>query len=60
MIFGRKLTLFPNQLSAYIYEMIETNTISSNLIGTSVIVVSLTAIILAASIYLFKNKEIVN
>ncbi len=60
MIFGHKLTLFPNQLTPYIYQMVETNTISNELIGTSMIILFLSGILLAVTIYLFKNKEIVN
>lgn len=59
-ILGHKLTLFPNQLSTYIYQMVETNSISNHLLGTSVIVLTLTALILIASIFTFKNKEVVN
>src|SRR5690625_5102003 len=59
-IIGHKLTLFPNQLSAHIYEMMETNTVSSELIGTSVIVCILIAIILLVAIFIFKYKEMVN
>ncbi|MEI3606409.1 ABC transporter permease subunit [Pseudogracilibacillus sp. SE30717A] len=60
MIFGHKLTLFPNQLSTYIYQMIETNSISNQLVGTSVIILFLCGILLFLSIYLFKNKEVMN
>lgn len=58
MIFGHKLTWFPNQLSAHIHELVITNTVSKELIGTSIITLSLTIIILFAAIVLFQRKEI--
>ena len=59
-VFGHKLTLFPNQLSTHIYQMVETNSISGELLGTALIICLLSGLLLAASIFLFKNKEIVN
>lgn len=57
MIFGHKLTWFPNQLSNYIHEMVVINKISTELVGTSIIISLLIVLILTAAITIFKHKE---
>lgn len=59
MVFGHKLTWFPNQLSLHIHELVVTNTLSKELVGTSIIIAIITILVLLASIYVFKQKEIV-
>lgn len=58
MIFGHKLTWFPNQLSAHIQEMIATNSIPNALIGTAIVILVLIAFLLFLATSLFKRKEI--
>lgn len=59
LIFGHKLTMFPNQLSTHIHELVLTNTVSNELIGTSVITIGFIIIVLFLSIYIFKHKEVI-
>lgn len=57
MIFGHKLTWFPNNLSNHIQQMILTEKVSSNLIGTSAIIGALIIMLLIASIVIFNKAE---
>lgn len=59
MVFGHKLTWFPNQLSNHIHEMLISRTVSSDLIGTSVITLLLTLVIMFAAVFIFNRKEII-
>lgn len=57
LIFSNILTWFPNNLTGHISEMIIFNEISTELIGTSTILVFLIILLLVASIFLFNKRE---
>jgi len=59
-IFSNKITWFPNNLSKHIVEMLETGTMSTELWGTSAIIVVITVILLFSSYFTFRNKEKAN
>lgn len=59
MIFGHKLTMFPNQLSNHIGEFLTTGEISNDLIGTSIILIVLTLLLLYIATFIFKRKEFI-
>lgn len=56
---GHKLTLFPNQLSNYIFEMLMTEKIPKSLWGTSAIIITCIILLFLFSHYIFKNKEVI-
>lgn len=58
-VFGQHLPLFPNQLSSHVAKMMEMSQIPSELIGTSLILVTLIIGLLVSSIQIFKQKEII-
>lgn len=59
-IFGHLLTWSPVHLSSYIHEMLLTESISSDLVATGFVTIVITIILLAASIFTFKRKELTN
>lgn len=56
-IFNHKLPWFPNNLSAHIQEMTVFNTVSKDLIGTSVILGILIIGLFIATIFIFNKRE---
>lgn len=59
-IFGHILTWSPNNLSIYIQDMLLTNKIPNDLFYTSLVTIGLVCFLLIASIYTFKNKQLIN
>ncbi|MBP1970595.1 ABC-2 type transport system permease protein [Virgibacillus natechei] len=59
-IFGHLLTWSPVHLSSYIHEMLITGSISSDLVATGLVTIVITIILLAASVFTLKNKELGN
>ncbi|WP_087975143.1 ABC transporter permease [Oceanobacillus rekensis] len=59
-VFNHILEWSPNNLSNYILEMLLTESIPSNLIGTAIITIIITATLLIVSINTFKSKELAN
>lgn len=59
MLLGHKLTMFPNQLSNHLAELIVTGTAPNELYGTSLIIIGLIIILLFAATFIFKRKEFV-
>lgn len=57
-VFGRYLLWSPNNLSQHINEMLIFNEVSMPLIATSIVTISLIAILLMSSVTLFKAKEL--
>ncbi|MDO6448746.1 ABC transporter permease [Oceanobacillus profundus] len=57
-IFGHILEWSPNNLSSYIYEMVIAGEVSSDLVATSAITIAFSLILLVASIFTFKAKEL--
>lgn len=57
LIFGYKLSWFPNQLSEHIYDMLLTGTTSTELIMTGVTTIILSFILIVCSIFIFRLKE---
>nr|WP_183072798.1 ABC transporter permease subunit [Oceanobacillus bengalensis] len=58
-IFGTYLEWSPNNLSNYIFEMVRADDISSQLVGTSIVTVAISIVLLILSIYIFKTKELI-
>lgn len=56
-VFGHTLTLFPNQLSGYLAVMLETNSLSSELLGTAAIIFGLIVGLLIAATNIFKRQS---
>ncbi|UJL47307.1 ABC transporter permease subunit [Virgibacillus sp. NKC19-16] len=59
-VFGHILTWSPNNLSSHIHEMLITGSLSSDLVATGFVTIAITIILLVASIFAFKNKELAN
>ena len=59
MAIGHKFTWFPNQLSNHIHEMVSSQSIPSELIGTATIIGIVIIVLLYMSILLFKRKALV-
>lgn len=57
---GHKLTLFPNQLSGQIGQMLATNNISKDLMIISGILLLLIVILMVVAINIFKKKEVIH
>lgn len=60
LIFGHKLTWFPNNLSSHIQEMVAFNEVPTALIGTASILIVLILGLLILSIFSFHKREKVN
>lgn len=58
MIFGHRLPYFPNQLSKQIAILLETNTITNDLIAISVILILLISTLLSIASLLFQHKKL--
>lgn len=58
MAVGHRLTWFPNRLSSHLSTMIHTEKIPTELIGTSIILGSLSICLLLLSIVIFQKREI--
>ncbi|WP_077324561.1 ABC transporter permease [Virgibacillus siamensis] len=56
-VFAHLLEWSPNNISRYIHEMIVFGNIPSELTGTSIITAAMVIILLVASIFIFKTKE---
>ncbi|GAB3042529.1 ABC transporter permease [Virgibacillus ainsalahensis] len=56
-VFGHFLEWSPNNLSSHINEMVITGSISSDLVATAVVTIVLIILVLTASIFTFKTKE---
>lgn len=59
-VFHHLLNWSPNNLSNYIFEMLLTESIPSHLVGTASVTIMLSIILLIASIFIFKKKELAN
>lgn len=59
MLLGHKLTMFPNQLSNHLADLVMNDTVTNELIGTSIILLGLIIILLFAATTIFKRKEFV-
>ncbi|SHG78969.1 ABC transporter permease [Ornithinibacillus halophilus] len=59
-IFGTYLAWSPNNLSSYIFEAVLTESIPSELIGTSIVTIILSVGLLIGSFYIFRTKELAN
>lgn len=57
IIFGHRLTFFPNKLSEHIFTMLQTGTVSTDLTFTAIITLTLSIILLISSSMIFKYKE---
>lgn len=57
MIFQHRLAMFPNQLSTHIQAFVETNKVSNELIGTSLITLGLSILLVIMSILIFSKTE---
>lgn len=59
MTLGHKLVWLPNQMSTHLHSLIQTNDISKDLLATSGLLVAVIVVLLITSIYVFKEKEMV-
>ncbi|PAV28125.1 ABC transporter permease [Virgibacillus profundi] len=57
-VFAHVLEWSPNNLSSHIFEMLMTDSIPSDLIGSAIVTIAISIILVAASILTFKNKEL--
>src|SRR5699024_8226735 len=57
-IFSHILPWRPNKLSSHIQETLITNELSIDLIGSAVVTIVISAVLLLASIYIFRTKEL--
>lgn len=58
MAVGHRLTWFPNRLSSHLAAMIQTDKITNELVGTSVIIAIMSICLLIASIIIFRKREV--
>src|SRR5699024_2640114 len=58
-IFDHVLTWSPIKLSGYIEEMLVFSEVSTDLIATSLVTIGMIICLIVASIYIFRNKEMI-
>src|SRR5699024_8277204 len=57
MIFQHRLPMFPNQLSTHIHAFVMTDKVHTELIGTSLITLGISIILVIISIFIFNKSE---
>lgn len=57
-IFGEKLAWIPSNLNEYVYQMLATGSIPTDLYMTAIVTLVLCALLLIGSVYVFKTKEL--
>ncbi len=59
-VFSHRLIWFPNNLSSYILQMMDTGTIPTDLWATALIIIGLIVVLLVAALFTFRTREMAN